>query len=199
MKEHPNKAKPLSSEEVKSLLYSTKKTAIPSFKKEPTSLLETKKEKITIKNSFEFNKIKTEYLPYFLMINFLYIYEFQKEGFRPSYKFFKEILLADGVKKKWQISFKEINQTTWEIIDQQSELDEKIKSHLVQWEIKRVSLIKKVILRWGIFFLTENKELPKNRVIPYSINFAKWLGEKKDYKFINGVLNHFYEKDQLCH
>ena len=125
------------------------------------------------------------------MINFLYISEFQKEKFNPSYKFFKEILLAEGVKKKWQLSFSEISRTTWEIIDRQSELDEKIKKHLVQWQIKRISLIKKVILRWGVFFLTENQELPKNKVIPYSINFAKWLGDKNDYKFINGVFKSF--------
>ena len=195
MKDKSNKDNELSDKEIKSLLYSTKKTTIVNSPLKPRPSLEINEESAVFKNSFEFHKMKAEYFPYFLMINFLYIFEFQETSFNASYKFFKEILIADGVKKKQLPPFKKIAKTTREIIKQRDELDQKIKSRLVKWELERLSLIKKTILRWGIFFLLEERELPKNKVMLYAVKFAQWLGEKKDYQFINGLLEHFYEKE----
>ncbi len=203
MKNYPKKnysSKPFSSTEqnsVKKLLFSTKKIPITHSSKDISSFSENKnEEKVVVKNSFNFSTMKIEHIPYFLMINLLYAWEFNGANFKKTYQLFKEILKEEKAPVRWKITFKEIEKTCSLIIQEKNRLDEEIEKKLINWEMTNLNLIKKTILRWAFFFLMDRRSLEEKKIIPYAIYFAKCLGEKKDYKFINGILDSYTKEKE---
>ena len=68
-------------------------------------------------------------------------------------------------------------------------IDETIKSKLKNWDFSRISCIDKAILRFSIFSMFFETELPEKIIINEAIDIVKKFGTKDSYKFVNGILD----------
>lgn len=69
------------------------------------------------------------------------------------------------------------------------ELDEKIKMRVDNWEMNRIALIDKLLLRMGICEILYFPEIPPKVSINESIEIAKDYSTAGSGKFINGILD----------
>ena len=69
------------------------------------------------------------------------------------------------------------------------ELDEKIKLRVDNWEMNRIALIDKLLLRMGICEILYFPEIPPKVSINESIEIAKDYSTAASGKFINGILD----------
>lgn len=74
-------------------------------------------------------------------------------------------------------------------IENITEIDEIISSHLNNWTIDRISAVDKAILRLSIYSLLYQKDIPAPIIIDEAVNLAKDFGSDDSYKFINAVLD----------
>jgi N utilization substance protein B len=74
------------------------------------------------------------------------------------------------------------------VIDQRDTLDERIKPLLSNWRFDRLGVCTKLILRFALWELQEDKT-PPSIVINEAIELAKCFAEQDAYKFVNGVLD----------
>lgn len=68
-------------------------------------------------------------------------------------------------------------------------IDEKIKSHLVRWEISRLKRVDLAILRTGVYSLLFQKDTPPGIIIEEAIAIAREFGADGSFRFINGLLD----------
>ena len=69
------------------------------------------------------------------------------------------------------------------------ELDALIGRHADNWDLKRMAVIDRNILRLGAFELLHMSETPPKVCINEAIELAKRFGDSESGKFINGVLD----------
>lgn len=69
------------------------------------------------------------------------------------------------------------------------ELDERIKKRVDNWEMNRIALIDKILLRIGICELLYFPDIPPKVSINESIEIAKEYSTAGSGKFINGILD----------
>lgn len=74
-------------------------------------------------------------------------------------------------------------------------LDNKIIPYLKNWKLERLGLCTRLILRMAIWEL-DNTETAPSIIINEAIELAKAFAEKDAYKFINGVLDQFVNKEK---
>ncbi len=70
-----------------------------------------------------------------------------------------------------------------------NELDEMIKNRVDNWEMSRIALIDKILLRMGICELLYFKDIPPKVSINEVIEIAKIYSTAGSGKFINGILD----------
>ena len=70
-----------------------------------------------------------------------------------------------------------------------SKIDELISKYTANWEIKRIAVIDKNILRMGIFELLYKDDIPPKVAINEAIELAKKYGDIDSGKFVNGILD----------
>ncbi|OHD05130.1 MAG: transcription antitermination factor NusB [Spirochaetes bacterium GWD1_27_9] len=70
-----------------------------------------------------------------------------------------------------------------------NEIDDVIKSKLRNWNFERISSIDKAILRFSIFCLLYENDLPERIIINEAIEIVKDFGTQDSYKFVNGILD----------
>jgi N utilization substance protein B len=71
----------------------------------------------------------------------------------------------------------------------QDELDEMIKVRVANWEMSRIALIDKILLRIGICEMLYFPDIPPKVSINESIEIAKEYSTAGSGKFINGILD----------
>jgi len=69
------------------------------------------------------------------------------------------------------------------------ELDALITKHADNWDLKRMAVIDRNILRLGTFELLHGSDAPPKVCINEAIELAKRFGDAESGKFINGVLD----------
>lgn len=69
------------------------------------------------------------------------------------------------------------------------DIDEKIKERVNNWEMDRIALIDKLLLRMGIAELIYFKDIPPKVSINEVIEIAKNFSTSNSGKFINGILD----------
>ncbi len=74
-------------------------------------------------------------------------------------------------------------------IEQQSDLDARIKEHLDNWDFRRIGEIDKAVLRLAMYEYTAIKTTPKEVIIKEAVGLVKEYGTDNSYKFVNGVLH----------
>ena len=69
------------------------------------------------------------------------------------------------------------------------QIDSIIKRQIVNWNISRLSIVDKNILRLGICELLYFEDIPYKVAIDEAINLAHMLGSSDSPRFVNGVLD----------
>ena len=70
-----------------------------------------------------------------------------------------------------------------------ADIDAVIASHADNWDIKRMAVIDRNILRLGAFELLHQEGVPPKVCINEAIELAKRFGDAESGKFINGILD----------
>jgi len=86
-----------------------------------------------------------------------------------------------------------IKNTVDNIIDKQTEIDEKIVKYADNWSLEQMTLIDRNILRLGCYEILYNDEIPPKVAINEAIEIAKTFGGPSSGKFINGILGAIYK------
>jgi transcription antitermination factor NusB len=68
-------------------------------------------------------------------------------------------------------------------------IDRLLSEHATNWELKRMAVIDKNILRFGAYELVFMDEIPPKVSINEAIEIAKKYGDKDSGKFVNGILD----------
>lgn len=74
-------------------------------------------------------------------------------------------------------------------IENITEIDDKIKSHLKNWTIDRLNKVTLAILRMSVYSLLYTKDVKPSIIIDEAVDIAKSYGVDDSYKFINAVLD----------
>lgn len=102
---------------------------------------------------------------------------------------------GDSDDEKLVIS-KEIINYTYKLItstiDKCDEVDQYIISKLKNWDLKRIALIDKLILRLSITEMFFFEEIPPKVSIVEGVEIAKIFGNSDSSAFVNGVLDSIY-------
>lgn len=116
------------------------------------------------------------------VLQYLYAYEMNRDKLDEL----KSSLLIE-IKDEADKNFAEdlINKT----IINRKELDEKIISKVTNWEMSRIALIDKILLRIGITELLYFPDIPPKVSINEVIEVAKIYSTAGSGKFINGILD----------
>ena len=72
------------------------------------------------------------------------------------------------------------------------EIDEKISSVTEHWELRRMAIIDKNILRLGVYELLYRSDIPPKVSINEAIELAKKFSTKNSGTFVNGILDKVY-------
>lgn len=72
-------------------------------------------------------------------------------------------------------------------------IDSFIKKHAKNWEIKRMAVIDRNILRMGCFELLFSEDIPPKVAINEAIELAKRFGDIDSPRFVNGILDKIYK------
>ena len=74
------------------------------------------------------------------------------------------------------------------------EIDALISSHADNWDMKRMAVIDRNILRLGVCELLHMNDAPPKVCINEAIELAKRFGDADSGKFINGILDAIHKK-----
>ena len=79
---------------------------------------------------------------------------------------------------------------------QLADIDRLITAHADNWDLKRMAVIDRNILRLGAFELLYLEDVPSKVCINEAIELAKRFGDAESGKFINGILDAIHKKRQ---
>jgi len=74
-------------------------------------------------------------------------------------------------------------------------IDEKITQYATNWQIKRMAVIDRNVLRLGVFELLFAPDIPPKVTINEAVDLAKKYGDLDSSKFVNGVLDKIHKSE----
>lgn len=116
------------------------------------------------------------------VLQILYSYEMNKE----SLLLIRQELFDDIIERADR---EFANKLLDNVIQRMDELDVKIKSKVNNWELDRIALIDKILLRMGICEILYFPDIPPKVSINETIEVAKTFSTAGSSKFINGILD----------
>lgn len=116
------------------------------------------------------------------VLQVLYAYEVNKDGHKATL----DSMLSD-IKDETDREFA-LNLIA-RVIRYTKELDDKIEERVANWEMNRIALVDKILLRIGICELIYFPDIPPKVSINESIEIAKEYSTARSGKFINGILD----------
>ena len=93
------------------------------------------------------------------------------------------------VKEDIQIFTQELVKGT---VEHLKELDPIIESAVDNWDLKRVAILDKNIIRLGTYELCYRSDIPPKVAINEAVNLAKKFSQEESGKFVNGVLDRIH-------
>lgn len=75
------------------------------------------------------------------------------------------------------------------------EIDEKITKYATNWQLKRMAVIDRNVLRLGVYELLYANDIPPKVTINESVELAKKYGDLESSKFVNGILDKIHKID----
>lgn len=76
-----------------------------------------------------------------------------------------------------------------------AEIDTKISEYATNWQLKRMAVIDRNILRLGVFELKHASDIPPKVAINEAVELAKKYGDLESSKFVNGILDKIHKKE----
>jgi N utilization substance protein B len=73
--------------------------------------------------------------------------------------------------------------------DHREEIDKVLREALTRWDLKRLAVIDRCVLRIGVAELLYEPEAPTRVVLDEAIEIAKQFGSSESGRFVNGVLD----------
>lgn len=116
------------------------------------------------------------------VLQILYAYEVNKDGHKATAD-----SILEEIKEEPDKEF--ARNLMIRVIKHTDELDEKIKERVANWEMNRIALVDKILLRIGICELLYFPDIPPKVSINESIEIAKEYSTARSGKFINGILD----------
>lgn len=116
------------------------------------------------------------------VLQVLYAYEFNGEGLT---NLTEGILTDVSAASDAEFAKQLINK----VVSHQSILDEEIRTRVTNWEMERIALIDRLLLRIGITELNYFPDIPPKVSINEVIEIAKEYSTSNSGKFINGILD----------
>ncbi len=83
------------------------------------------------------------------------------------------------------------------IISRLPDLDKVISKYAKNWELHRIAVIDRNILRMGIFELLYTEDIPPKVSINEAVELAKIFGDVDSPKFVNGILDSVYKNEAI--
>jgi transcription antitermination factor NusB len=77
--------------------------------------------------------------------------------------------------------------------ESRASLDETIQDVAVNWQVSRMPVIDRAILRMGVYELLHMHEVPPKVTINEAVELAKKYSTEKSGAFVNGVLDKIYQ------
>jgi len=75
------------------------------------------------------------------------------------------------------------------------EIDDKISKFATNWQLKRMAIIDRNILRMGVYELHFADDIPPKVTINEAIELAKKYGDVESSKFVNGILDKIHKTE----
>jgi 3',5'-nucleoside bisphosphate phosphatase len=105
--------------------------------------------------------------------------------------------------KYWETSEEEVTPDVQEFanflvsgIDKNLEpIDNKISEYATNWQLKRMAIIDRNILRLGVFELQYTNDIPPKVTINEAVELAKKYGDLDSSKFVNGILDKIHKTE----
>ena len=74
-------------------------------------------------------------------------------------------------------------------------IDAKITEYATNWQLKRMAVIDRNILRLGVFELKHASDIPPKVAINEAVELAKKYGDLESSKFVNGILDKIHKNE----
>ena len=74
-------------------------------------------------------------------------------------------------------------------------IDDKISEYATNWQLSRMAVIDRNILRMGLFELKYTTDIPPKVAINEAVELAKKYGDLESSKFVNGILDKIHKKE----
>lgn len=89
------------------------------------------------------------------------------------------------------------NRITNGIEENLEKIDSKISEHATNWQLKRMAVIDRNVLRIGTFELIYASDIPPKVTINEAVELAKKYGDLESSKFVNGILDKIHKLDAV--
>ena len=76
-------------------------------------------------------------------------------------------------------------------------IDAKISQHAANWQLKRMAVIDRNILRLGVYELLHTDDIPPKVTINEAVELAKKYGDLESGKFVNGILDKIHKTEAV--
>ena len=96
-----------------------------------------------------------------------------------------------------KIVFEFTKRLTVGIEEHSKEIDEKISRYATNWQLKRMAVIDRNVLRIGVFELLFAPDIPPKVTINEAVELAKKYGDLDSSKFVNGILDKIHKTEIL--
>ena len=77
----------------------------------------------------------------------------------------------------------------------QETIDEKLSKYATNWQLKRMAVIDRNILRMGVYELLFADDIPPKATINEAVELAKKYGDLESSKFVNGILDKLHKTE----
>ena len=74
-------------------------------------------------------------------------------------------------------------------------IDNKITQYATNWQLKRMAVIDRNVLRLGVFELLHTTDIPPKVTINEAVELAKKYGDMESNKFVNGILDKIHKSE----
>ena len=81
------------------------------------------------------------------------------------------------------------------IRDHLEAINEKISMYATNWQLKRMAVIDRNVLRIGLYELKYASDIPPKVAINEAVELAKKYGDLESSKFVNGILDKIHKKE----
>lgn len=77
-------------------------------------------------------------------------------------------------------------------------IDDKISQYAANWQLKRMAVIDRNVLRIGVYELLHTQDIPPKVTINEAVELAKKFGDLESGKFVNGILDKIHKTETLA-